>query len=74
MTDFNKALKRLPGCLHDGLDLMGQHKTVDDLLFAAQTELDLHDEGEIALSRRDRMAVLRFIRVYSLEHIALFSL
>jgi hypothetical protein len=30
----------------DGMDLMGQHKTAEDLAFSMQFEIDLYNEGQ----------------------------
>jgi hypothetical protein len=46
---FDQARKRLPKCI-TGLDLVGQHKTVSDLVFLVQFQVDLYLEGE---SERD---------------------
>jgi hypothetical protein len=59
---FKRALGLLPDCLADGLDLTGQHKTVADLRFMAQHELDLANEGDIELTLRNRSAIERFLR------------
>jgi len=40
---FQKAVKKF---FIGGLDLMGQHRTVADLVFGMRHELDLHAEGE----------------------------
>ena len=58
---FKQALRILPQCLQDGLDLVGQHKTIKDLRFMATTELDLADEGEIELTDIERKSVLTFL-------------
>ncbi len=42
---FKAAIKKLPKCI-GGLDLVGQHKTVADLRFLVQHEIDLFNEGQ----------------------------
>lgn len=42
---FDEALKALPPFI-GGIDLLGQHKTVADLAFRVQHEIDLATEGE----------------------------
>lgn len=42
--DFNKALKVMPSFI-GGYDPM-RHKTIADLVYIVQTELDMFDEGE----------------------------
>jgi hypothetical protein len=59
---FKRALTLLPDCLASGLDLTGQHKTVADLRFMAQHELDLHNEGDIELTFRNKQAIERFLQ------------
>jgi hypothetical protein len=44
--NFNEALKALPKFLVDNIDLVGQHKTIFDLAFMVQHEIDLAVEGE----------------------------
>jgi len=46
---FAQARKQLPKCI-TGLDYIGQHKTVADLVFLVQFQIDLYCEGE---SERD---------------------
>ena len=58
---FKQALRILPNVLHDGLDLVGQHKTIKDLRFMAVTELDLADEGDIQLTDKECQAILKFL-------------
>lgn len=43
--DFADALKNFPSFI-GGLDLVGQHKTISDLAFRVQHEIDLATEGE----------------------------
>lgn len=43
---FEQARNALPKCIYAGFDPVGQHRTLDDLKFMAQTALDLYDEGE----------------------------
>jgi len=45
MVTFARALKHLPKCI-TGLDPVGQHKTVSDLVFLVQFQIDLYLEGE----------------------------
>lgn len=42
---FDEAVSALPSFL-GGLDLVGQHKTISDLAFLVQHEMDLATEGE----------------------------
>lgn len=42
---FEEALKRFPAFI-GGLDLIGQHKTIEDLAFRVRFEIDLATEGE----------------------------
>jgi len=42
---FEEALKALPAFI-GGIDLIGQHKTIGDLAFRVQFEIDLATEGE----------------------------
>jgi len=44
-NDFEDALKHLPKFI-SGIDLVGQHKTIGDLAFRVQHEIDLAVEGE----------------------------
>ncbi len=60
---FEQALRRLPRCVRGGLDLMGQHKTVDDLRFLVQHEIDLYEEGEIKLTLRKLDSLRRFLEI-----------
>jgi hypothetical protein len=57
---FKQAVKLLPSCVpsYDPLT----HKTVEDLRFLAQFELDLHDEGDQELSHTDYNAIRRFLQ------------
>jgi hypothetical protein len=43
--NFDDALKSLPSFI-GGIDLVGQHKTISDLAFRVQHEMDLATEGE----------------------------
>ena len=43
--DFDDALRHLPKFI-GGIDLVGQHKTISDLAFRVQFEIDLAVEGE----------------------------
>lgn len=43
--NFEDALKALPSFI-GGLDLVGQHKTIEDLAFRVQHEIDLATKGE----------------------------
>lgn len=49
--NFQKALKSIPSCI-GGYDPM-RHKTVADLIYLVQTELDMFDEGEQEADIRD---------------------
>ena len=42
---FEDALRALPSFI-GGIDLVGQHKTIEDLAFRVQHEINLADEGE----------------------------
>ena len=42
---FEEALKALPFFI-GGIDLVGQHKTIEDLAFRVQHEIDLATEGD----------------------------
>lgn len=44
LSNFEKARKQVPGCCL-GFDAF-QHKTISDLVFMVQHEIDLYDEGE----------------------------
>jgi hypothetical protein len=44
-VNFEEALSALPPFI-GGIDLLGQHKTVADLAFRVQHEIDLATEGE----------------------------
>jgi hypothetical protein len=66
--NYETALKRLPRFLVDGLDVLGQHKTVSDLKFMAETQLDFYYEGEdsdIKTPRQEQTAI-RYVK--TLEH------
>lgn len=43
--DFDEALSALPPFI-GGIDLLGQHKTIGDLAWRVQFEIDLATEGE----------------------------
>jgi hypothetical protein len=60
---FEKALKMLPMFLHDGIDLL-QQKTVADLRWHVQHELDLSEEGQdaaLSMTLRQVNAARRFL-------------
>jgi hypothetical protein len=65
--DFDMAVARMPRCL-GGFDPVGQHKTLADLRFMAQTQVDLYHEGEVSdiSSTRQLHAVKGYIS--ALEH------
>jgi hypothetical protein len=42
---FSEAVNALPLFI-GGLDLVGQHETIDDLAFLVQHEIDLYEDGE----------------------------
>jgi hypothetical protein len=65
MTQFEKALKQLPDCI-GGLDLVGHHKTVSDLVYLVQFEMDLYYEGETTdiQNSRDLLACQRFVGIW----------
>jgi hypothetical protein len=44
-NNFEEALRAMPSFI-GGLDLVGQHKTITDLEFRVQHEIDLATEGE----------------------------
>lgn len=55
---FHSACTTMPRALYAGMDFLGQHKTVADLRFAGQHEIDLFEEGDDnALSARDIKAI-----------------
>lgn len=56
---FSKAASSIPLCLAGGYDALA-HTTIEDLLFLANHELDLHGEKEIELSRRELDAVVKY--------------
>lgn len=64
MTQFESALLNLPRCIAGQVDLLGQHKTVADLVFMARHELDLAEEGEIELLITDIKQLTLFIERY----------
>lgn len=45
MLNFEQALKKMPDCAMGNFDPL-VHKTIPDLRYCVQHELDLHDEGE----------------------------
>jgi hypothetical protein len=45
-ANFDEAIRALPRFLVGGLDLQGQHRTIDDLEFMVQHEIDLAVDGE----------------------------
>jgi len=60
---FEAALKAMPAWLYVGIDLVGQHKTIDDLAFMVQHEIDLYREGEEnAMKCRTYLATTRRYR------------
>lgn len=61
LMTFEQATKILPKVLYAGLDTVGQHKTIGDLRFMAQHELDLEIEGDIKLTWAQRIAIRRFL-------------
>jgi hypothetical protein len=62
-TPFQLACKSMPRGLYAGMDFLGQHKTVSDLRFAAQHEIDLFEEGDDnALPANDVRAIRRWMK------------
>ena len=45
LTPFDRAINTMPGFLTAGLDCHS-HRTIGDLIFMAQTQLDFYEEGE----------------------------
>jgi hypothetical protein len=58
MPTFDQARKQLPRCI-TGTDYVGQHKTVADLVFLVQFQIDLYLESE---AERDIWTVKDFAR------------
>jgi hypothetical protein len=57
---FTQARKILPICLCP--DYVGRDKTLADLRFLAETELDLHHAGDIELTDSDIRELCAFLR------------
>jgi hypothetical protein len=64
LTDLDRARRALPMCaccLYDPY----QHKTVADLAFTVETEIDLTEEGQDGTSRRNLKPLRNWLRKFA---------
>jgi glutathione S-transferase len=62
-SDFEKAMSDLPICMVGAL--MGDEKTIGDLVYACQVQLDLIEEGQDGTEEDDPKAIRRWLKKWS---------
>lgn len=66
LTPIQKAVRKLPMCAAGVYD-PHQHKTVADLAFTVETEIDLTEEGQDGTSRRNLKPLRNWLRKFAPE-------